>query len=81
MKGEDKGPIKDMPEKEKVEEFFFGGGGGLGVQLLIINKMPHSYIPFIINMQLTHSKKSMKLQMKSWKRYSRKWRMTNLERT
>ena len=59
MKGENKGPIKDMPEKEKVEGFW----GGLGVQLLIINKMPHGYTPFIMNMQLTHSIKSMKLQM------------------
>ena len=77
MKGEDKGPIKDMPEKEKVEGF----GEGFGVQILIINKMSHGYTPLIMNMQLTHSKKSMKLQMKYWKRYSRKWRMTNLERT
>ena len=77
MKGEDKGPIKDMPEKEKVEEFW----GGLWSTATHINKMPHGYTPFIMNMQLTHSKKSMKLQMKSWKRYSRKWRMTNLERT
>ena len=58
MKGEDKGPIKDMLEKEK--DF----GEGFGVQLLIINKMPHGYTPFIMNMQLMHSKKSMKLQMK-----------------
>ena len=77
MKGEDKGPIKDMPKKEKVEEFW----GGLWSTATHYKQDAHGYTPFIMNMQLTHSKKSMKLQMKSWKRYSRKWRMTNLERT